>query len=134
MVSNTRLETDHVVLAVDHEHGPHDAVHPVHGVAVRVVLRHAREPRQRVVRVEELLNSPGLAAGRERFRGLLDQNLRVLVEEEALDRGEEVAVHHGEEVGQAGEGLALELQTKVPEDYAKCYNYGEGCYKESTFV
>ena len=120
MVSKTCLETDHVVLTVDHQHGPHDAVHPVHGVAVLVVLIHAREPRQRVVRVEELLNSPGLAAGGERFRGLLDQNLRVVVEEEALDRAEEVAVHHGEEVSQAGEGLALELQTKVRKDYAKC--------------
>ena len=76
-----------------------------------------------MVRVEELLNSPGLAAGGERFRGLLDQNLRVVVEEEALDRAEQVAVHHGEEVSQAGEGLALELQTKVRKEYAKFYSH-----------
>ena len=32
-------------------------------------------------------------------------------------------------VGAQGRGQAVELQTKVPEDYAKFYNHGEGPYQ-----
>ena len=93
LVPDVLRQADHVVLAVDHQGRPHDALHPVHRVAVLVIILDSLEAGKSMMTVKEFLDISGSTARLEGLWRVFYEYVWVLIEEEMFAGVQEVFVH-----------------------------------------